>query len=57
MMKQTLLTGDYNWDDSLGPSVNPQPWSNCTDILGPPHGIPSMIYHKHFKWKIQKLSK
>lgn len=53
---QRLLTGDYSWNDSLGPSVNPQPW-NCPDRLGLPHGIPSMIYHKHLKWKIQKLSK
>jgi hypothetical protein len=54
--KQTLLTGDYSWNDPLGPSVNPETW-DCPDRMGLPVGIPNMIYHKHLKWKIQKLSK
>ena len=54
--KQTLLTGDYSWNDPLGPSVNPEPW-DCPDRLGLPVSIPNMIYHKHLDWKIQKLSR
>jgi hypothetical protein len=52
---QRLLTGDYSWNDPLGPSVNPEPW-DCPDRMGLPVGIPHMIYHKHLDWKIRKLS-
>jgi hypothetical protein len=54
--KQTLLTGDYSWNDPLGPSVNPEPW-DCPDRMGLPVGIPNMIYHKHLDWKIRKLGR
>jgi hypothetical protein len=53
---QKLLTGDYSWDDPVGPSVNPEPW-DCADRMGLPVGIPNMIYRKHLEWKIRKLGK
>jgi hypothetical protein len=52
---QTLLTGDYSWNDPVGPSVNPEPW-DCPDRMGLPVGIPNMTYRKHLDWKIRKLS-
>ena len=51
---QTHLTGDYSWNDPVGPSVNPEPW-DCPDRMGLPAGIPNMTYHKHLAWKIRKL--
>lgn len=54
--KQRLFTGDYSWNDPLSSSVRTAPW-DCPDVMGLPVSIPNMIYHKHLKWEIQKLSK
>ena len=54
--KQTLLTGDYSWNDPIATSVDPKPW-DCPDRMGIPVGIPNMIYHKHLDWKIRRLSR